>query len=619
MSAREPEPSPDILRRALKDASVEPEEALALLTQMGESLFPSGFPALEQATWSDRSAQPGPRIEGGGPQTAEERLRAAEAKFRTLVEQIPAVVFFAVLGEGKNEIYVSPHIEQMLGFTQQEWLEAPFLWYWQLHPDDRDVWNQEFTRGIHAGGPFKGECRFLARDGRVVWVHGEARLLKDELGRPQILQGVAFDVTESKAAEQLLLQEATRTAKLQEELAIARRVQTSILPRELEVEGLEISARMVPADQVGGDYYDVLPFEHGAWLAIGDVSGHGLDSGLVMLMVQSAVSAITRARVDATPREVLLALNDVLFNNIRSRLVQEEHVTLTVFLYTSDGRFTFAGAHEDLLVYRKQPRAIERIATPGAWVGAAAQISRATINSTFTLERGDLLVLYTDGITEAASADGEPFDPVRLGRVIEEAHDQPCDVIRDRILEATGRWAARQDDDLTVMVIRYMGPDETPKAPEPLLPAPPAVRRRFPVASTFDGRGDAEEIPQLALKVDPQVRLGARGRWLGGTLGLRLLGFGEDLGKVALVELLAAAHEQALARGAKVVEVDLRELKFLGAACFRALVGWLARVLEVPEGRRYRVRFVENPFARWQQPSLNALAAFAPSIVETAT
>jgi len=612
---REPEPPLDVLHQALQGAAGGPEEAIAFLTGMGQALFPGGFPSLEQATWSERDARATSAPEE--PQTAEARLRAAEARFRTLVEQIPAVVFFAVLGEGKNEIYVSPHIEQLLGFTQQEWLEAPFLWFWQLHPDDRDVWNREFTRGIRAGGPFKGECRFLARDGRVVWVHGEARLLKDELGRPQILQGVAFDVTESKAAQEVLLREATRTAKLEEELAIARRVQTSILPRELEVEGLEIAARMVPAEEVGGDYYDVLPFEHGAWLAIGDVSGHGLDAGLVMLMAQSAFSAVTRARVDATPREVLLALNGVLFDNIRARLVQEEHVTLTVLLYTSDGRVTFAGAHEDLLLYRRRTDQVERIATPGIWVGAAGDVARATVNSTFTLEKGDLLVLYTDGVTEATNADGEQFDLLRLIQVIREACGEPCEVIRDRILEATGRWTDRQDDDITVVAIRYTGPDERAKEPPPLFPPSPDVRRRFLAASTFDGRADAQELPELTVRMDAQVRLGARGRWRSGVLGIRLVGFGEDLGRAALAALLAAAHEAAMQRGAEAVEVDLRELKFLSAACFRVLVAWLAEVAEAPEGKRYRVRFVENPFARWQHPSLSALAAFAPSVVES--
>src|SRR5919201_6119465 len=114
----------------------------------------------------------------------------------------------AALGEGQNEIYVSPHIEALLGFTQQEWLENPFLWYSQLHPDDRALWNDEFARGCRTGGPFRAECRFIARDGRVVWVRGEARVVKDELGRPLFLQGVAFDITEAKTAEEQQLRRA---------------------------------------------------------------------------------------------------------------------------------------------------------------------------------------------------------------------------------------------------------------------------------------------------------------------------------------------------------------------------------------------------------------------------
>jgi hypothetical protein len=77
-------------------------------------------------------------------------------------------------------------------------------WFDQLHPDDRELWNEEFARGCRVGGPFRAECRFIARDGRVVWVHGEARLIRDEEGRPVLLQGVAFDVTETKRAEQIV-------------------------------------------------------------------------------------------------------------------------------------------------------------------------------------------------------------------------------------------------------------------------------------------------------------------------------------------------------------------------------------------------------------------------------
>ncbi|HLK39955.1 MAG TPA: PAS domain-containing protein, partial [Polyangiaceae bacterium] len=202
-----------------------PEAAEALLTAMASGLFPAG-PSTGQLTWRE----PLRSSEAALGTTPEDRLRATELRFKTLVEQIPAVTFMAVLGEGQNEVYVSSHIEDMLGFSQDEWLENPFLWYYQLHPEDRQLWNDEFTRGCQTGGPFRAECRFLARDGHVVWVLGEARLVKDALGRPQFLQGVAFDITENKRAQQVLVADAVRKAKIQEELEIARRVQASLLP-----------------------------------------------------------------------------------------------------------------------------------------------------------------------------------------------------------------------------------------------------------------------------------------------------------------------------------------------------------------------------------------------------
>jgi PAS domain S-box-containing protein len=107
----------------------------------------------------------------GGPQareSAEERLRKVEARFHTLVEQIPAVTFMAALDAGANELYVSPQIESLLGFSQKEWLEDPVLWHRQLHPDDRERWHQEFARTCAGGEHFRSEYRFLARDGRVV-------------------------------------------------------------------------------------------------------------------------------------------------------------------------------------------------------------------------------------------------------------------------------------------------------------------------------------------------------------------------------------------------------------------------------------------------------------------
>jgi PAS domain S-box-containing protein len=155
-----------------------------------------------------------------------ERVRL-EARYRTLVEEIPAVTFMAALDEGVSELYVSPQIEDLLGFSQQEWLEDPILWYKQLHPADQTRWHTEFAQTCATGGPFRAEYRFVAHDGRVVWVLGEAKVVRDEAGRPLFMQGIAFDITKMKEAEAKLLahQEdlerlvAEKTAKLTEKIA----------------------------------------------------------------------------------------------------------------------------------------------------------------------------------------------------------------------------------------------------------------------------------------------------------------------------------------------------------------------------------------------------------------
>jgi len=427
-------------------------EAEELLEQLTAAMFPDGIPGRDRLTWADPHEATTTTFDP--VLDAEMRLKEAEARFRTLVEQIPAVTFMAVLGEGKNEIYVSPHIEQMLGYSQKEWLEDPFLWYWRLHPDDRPMWNDEFARGCRTGGPFRAECRFMARDGHTVWVHGEARLIKDELGRPMFLQGVAFDITDAKRAQELLLERAVLEAKHQEELAIAKRVQTGILPRSLEIPGYKVAAAMHPADDIGGDYYDLLRTSEAAWLAIGDVSGHGLNAGLVMMMVQSSMAAIVRMRPYGSPREMIDALNDVLFENIRNRLSTRDHVTFTLFRIGAEGKVVYAGAHEDILLWRAQSRTLEKLRTPGVWLGAKRGITNVTIDTTVNLADGDLMILYTDGITEARNAQGKMLELEGLSAIVLEVVDRTPEEIRDHIVARTRAFMKVQHDDISVVVVR---------------------------------------------------------------------------------------------------------------------------------------------------------------------
>jgi sigma-B regulation protein RsbU (phosphoserine phosphatase) len=142
------------------------------------------------------------------------------------------------------------------------------------------------------------------------------------------------------------------------------RIQTSILPRDVNVAGLEIAATMRAATEVGGDYYDVIPVTDGCWMGIGDVAGHGLGTGLVMLMMQSGIGALARKLPDASPRDLLLALNAMLVDNVRQRLGQREHATLTLLRYRRDGTLAFAGAHEEILILRAATGRCERLAPP---------------------------------------------------------------------------------------------------------------------------------------------------------------------------------------------------------------------------------------------------------------
>lgn len=127
-----------------------------------------------------------------------------EDRYRILVEQIPAVVFMAYLDRGIGEAYVSPQIEEILGFTQEEWLNDPVRWFHHIHPDDKNRWSVEAAQMFLSGEPLRSIYRVLSRDGRVVWFHCEAKMVRGNDGRPWFIHGVAFDVSDLKRAEMSL-------------------------------------------------------------------------------------------------------------------------------------------------------------------------------------------------------------------------------------------------------------------------------------------------------------------------------------------------------------------------------------------------------------------------------
>lgn len=195
-----------------------PEEALGALAEMAWRNGP--VPANGDGTGSQ------------GPGARQVQLGLGQAEYRTLIEQIPAVTFIASLVGGRNAMYVSPQIETLLGFTQEEWTSAPTLWWKQTHPDDRARVSSKFARTCFTGQPFRDVFRVFSKSGKTLWVDAEARLHRDEDGRIAYLQGIGFDVTEQVAARQQR-EELIRTQAAKAEAETAReRVEEALRLRD---------------------------------------------------------------------------------------------------------------------------------------------------------------------------------------------------------------------------------------------------------------------------------------------------------------------------------------------------------------------------------------------------
>lgn len=245
--------------------------------------------------------------------------------------------------------------------------------------------------------------------------------------------------------------------RLSTEIDVARRLQQMVLPREAELEkisDLDIAGFMVPTDEVGGDYYDVLLEEGGVTIGIGDVTGHGLESGVVMLMVQTAVRTLV-INGETDPVKLLNTLNRVVYANTR-RMQSHKNMTLAIIKY-QDGLLRISGQHEELIVVR-QSGEIECIDTLdlGFPLGLEPDIIPFIREARVQLNSGDVAILYTDGITEAVDAEKRQYGVEQLYAILQQNRHASAQQILQTVIADVHRHIRNQKvmDDITLLVLK---------------------------------------------------------------------------------------------------------------------------------------------------------------------
>lgn len=261
---------------------------------------------------------------------------------------------------------------------------------------------------------------------------------------------------------------AARTAELNRaldalwgEMKLARRIQEALVPSAPVLVGCDVAASMKPAEEVGGDYYDVIHTKNHEWILIGDVSGHGVPAGLIMMMCQTAVRTALENDPEMMPDRLLVMVNSVLTQNIR-QLGEDKYMTIMALRRDQDGKLWFAGAHTDLFVYRADTDEVETLETAGLWLGLRPDADGAFTTRELELRARDLLVLHTDGVTEA-TRDGRMFDTQGMRQALSRAKGKTARQVLDDLLKALEGF--KLDDDATLLVIQELTGDPNSARP----------------------------------------------------------------------------------------------------------------------------------------------------------
>ncbi|MBN1887220.1 MAG: SpoIIE family protein phosphatase [Thermoflexales bacterium] len=389
---------------------------------------------------------------------AEAELARQKYILDTFMENIPDSVYFKDLASRFTRINKA----LALHFGLSDSAEGVGKSDYDFFPEEqaRPKYEQE-QEIIRTGQPI---LNLEEPDGIGHWALTTKMSLHDEHGKTIGTFGISHDITALKRAEAeiraLNKKLQAENLRMEAELDVTRRLQQMLLPTDEElrqIEGLDIAGFMQPAEEVGGDYYDVLPYNGSIKISIGDVTGHGLESGMVMLMLQTAVRTLQMMEVK-DPGRFLDMLNRLLWTNLQ-RMKVDKSATLALLDYElGRTRLRLSGQHEQLIVLRRDGK-VELIDTLdlGFPLGIESGIAHFVREMPpVELEPGDGVVLYSDGITEAENEAKEFYGLERLCQVVSAHWGEPAEAIKDAVVADVQGFIGQQKiyDDLTLLVVK---------------------------------------------------------------------------------------------------------------------------------------------------------------------
>ena len=247
--------------------------------------------------------------------------------------------------------------------------------------------------------------------------------------------------------------------KMSAELKIVKQLQKMILPAEhelLAIKNCKVTAYFQPSSEIGGDYYDVIANNNTTYFGIGDVTGHGLESGIIMIMTQTVIRTMVKSG-ETDLLKIYKALNRILFTNIKN-IETNRKVTLLI-AELKNRKIRFIGYHDEPFIVEKQGQ-IQVINTveSGTLLGVIPEIKKEIKPVQYKVKKGDNIVLYTDGITEARGENSNIYSEGRLQRIISHNWGKNTEIIKKSVIRDLNFFTGREkrDDDTSLLIIKVL-------------------------------------------------------------------------------------------------------------------------------------------------------------------